>query len=178
MNGGRAWRISFLFVISLFFCIATPVCAASKNVAAATAILDTVAIAHAPVMDANEWHELDGDLLVANLDRSQTGFGFWGLRELLWPIADAAKLANRQKLVRALVEDEQFFASVQTALQTIARSQDRVLAYWQEYDALCEQAKSLYFSTLGSYSASFDEKLNNSSIALECAVAIDGVKRF
>ncbi|PKN03327.1 hypothetical protein CVU75_02790 [Candidatus Dependentiae bacterium HGW-Dependentiae-1] len=128
-NGGRARHNFFLCVVSLFLGISFSVCAASKNVALARAVLDTVSIAHAPVIDTNEWHELDGDLIVANLDRSQTGFGFWGLRELLWPVADRDQIENRQKLIRALVEDEQFFIAVQNALQTIARSQDRVLVY-------------------------------------------------
>ncbi len=170
-------RIFFMLLLALPF-ESSFFFAVSKNVVAATDLLDTVVIPHAPVIDTNEWQELECDLLVANFDRSQTGFGFWGLRELLWPIADAQQLANRQKLIRALVEDEQFFGRVQDLLKALAQDQERVLAYWQEHEALFERAKNLYYSILGSYSAKLDEKLNNSRVALECATVIDGMKKF
>lgn len=177
LNGGCVRRIFFLLLLALPF-ESSFFFAASKNVVAATELLDTVVIPHAPVIDTNEWQELECDLLVANFDRSQTGFGFWGLRELLWPIADIQRLANRQTVIRALVEDEQFFAQVQGLLKAIAQDQERVLAYWQEHEDLFKRAKSLYYSMLGSYSAKLDEKLNNSRVALECATVIDGVKKF
>ncbi len=177
LHAVRARRIFFLLLLGLSF-ESSFFLAASKNVAAATELLDTVAIPHASVIDMNEWQELECDLLVASCDRSQTGFGFWGLRELLWPITDAQQIAKRQAVIRALVEDEQFFTQAQDLLKAITQDQERLLAYWQEHEALFERAKSLYYSILGSYSAKLNEKLNNSRVALECATVIDGIKKF
>jgi hypothetical protein len=159
-------------------------CASAYSVGAAAAsvavnaILDTVPIAHASVIEPNEWHELDGDALAKKLDRSITGFGCWGLRQLLWPVADSAVLEYRQQLIKKLVADQEFFDHYQSLLQDLARTETNILSYWQEHNELHEQVKSLYFSLLGSYSARFDAQLNNSRTALECACVLDIINRF
>lgn len=124
---------------------------------------------YTPILREAEWKELECDLMVQKLDRTQTVFGFWGLRALSHPISHAQELARRQMLIKKLVTDQGFRKTIETILDDIKATENEVIAYWNINDLLNAQSRSLYYSLFGSWSQSLDGHLNRNRIALEGA---------
>lgn len=116
-----------------------------------------------------EWKELECDLLVKKLDRTQTLFGFWGLRELSYPICHARELNRRQTIIKKLTTDYYCKKRVAQILDDIKTTDMHVVAYWNINDELNTRAQSLYYSLLGSWLAPVNRYLNRSRVALEGA---------
>lgn len=116
-----------------------------------------------------EWKELECDLLMQKLDRTKTMFGFWGLRELSYPIAHAREINRRQRIIKKLVTDSYFRKKIEQILGDIKDTDHEVTAYWNVNDKLHANSKTLYYSILGSISQSLKDNLNRSRVALEGA---------
>ena len=93
-----------------------------------------------------EWRELLLDRLLEVLDRTQTGFGPWGLKQLLYPIADHDELMRRQNIIKLLIENEDLYNQIQHLLYRIHKTEDALLVYWYPHDTLRRDAENLYFT--------------------------------
>lgn len=124
---------------------------------------------HARILRELEWKELECDLMVGKLDRTKTIFGFWGLRELSYPISHAQELGRRQKIIKKLVTDSYLKKQIEEVLVRIKNSENDAIAYWNVNDQLNAQSQFLYYSLLGSWSKPVDGYLNRSRVALEGA---------
>ena len=125
-------------------------------------------ITYESIITKNEWTELECDYALELLDRTQTAFGPWGLRRLLWPVDDRCEIQRRQDIVRMLVEDEALFGELSHVLQNIKEAERELLSYWDPIDGLNVLAKELYYSLpFKKISGSLQDTLNNSRVALE-----------
>jgi hypothetical protein len=124
---------------------------------------------HASIVSDAEWKELECDLMVQKLDRTKTVFGFWGLRELSYPIFHERELNRRQAIVKKIVNDAYFRMQIERILEDIKATENEVIAYWNVNDLLHNNSETLYYSILGSYSKPIDDNLNRSRMALEGA---------
>ncbi len=119
------------------------------------------------IITNNEWKELHLDQLLGVLDRTQTGFGGWGLKKLLHPIADQDELQRRQEIIKLLINDDQLFNKLTRLLQEIHKIEEGLLAYWYVHDNLSRKANRFYYTI-----PNLKDFLNGNSIALEGGVAI------
>ncbi len=135
-----------------------------------SAILNLTPYAHQfpTIITNNEWKELHLDRLLSVLDRTQTGFGSWGLKKLLHPIADQDELQRRQEIIKLLIEDDQLFNKLTRLLQEIHSIEEELLAYWYVHDNVSRNANGLYYSI-----PKLKDFLNDHRITLEGAVAIE-----
>lgn len=120
-----------------------------------------------------EWRDFDFPALLKNLDRTQTTFGAWGLRTLIVPVADMQQIQARQQLIQELVVNSAWRNSLSPIMAEINALERDVLAYWDEYDDLNDNAQELYYATAGSFTKRIDEYLNNNKLALENAAMVD-----
>lgn len=115
-----------------------------------------------------EWRELLLDRLLEVLDRTQTGFGPWGLKQLLHPIADHDELMRRQNIIKLLIENEDLYNQIQHLLYRIHKTEDALLVYWYPHDTLRRDAKNLYFTI-----PKIKNVLNDSRFSLESGVVAE-----
>ena len=135
-----------------------------------SAILNLTPYAHQfpTIITNNEWKELHLDQLLTVLDRTQTGFGSWGLKKLLHPIADQDELQRRQEIITLLIEDDQLFNKLARLLRGIHKTEEALLAYWHIHDNVSRNAEGLYYTI-----PKLKEFLNDHSITLEGGVVIE-----
>lgn len=124
---------------------------------------------HAHIVREAEWKELECDQMVQKLDRTKTAFGFWGIRELSYPIAHARELSRRQMIIKKLVSDSYFRKKIEQILEDIKVTDNEVVSYWNVNDQLNNASTALYYSLFGDWSKSVDGYLNRSRFSLEGA---------
>ena len=134
-----------------------------------TEILDSKGslVPHQTIMTENEWQECECDYALELLDRTQTKFGPWGLKHLLWPVKDRDEIQRRQDIVRTLVEHEELFEQLHESLCAIHEVEHELLAYWDELDGLSRSARRLYYNLP---IKKLNKKLNTSKLALEYSI--------
>lgn len=134
----------------------------------AVSVLNTIPYSYAvtPIIDKNEWKELQLDRLVTVLDRTQTAFGKWGLTHLLHPVSDQKEIEQRQKIIVFLVENPKILHHFQKQLNEIKKYEDSLLAYWDPQDQLNADCEQFYYALPG-----LRKRLNKSPLALNLGVA-------
>ena len=166
--------LSFLIIASGFTCSLRASNGNSipsgKKQAFVSAILNTKPYSEeqTSIITKVEWRELLLDRLLEVLDRTQTGFGPWGLRQLLHPIADHDELMRRQHIIKLLVEHEDLYNQIQHLLYRIHKTEDALLVYWYPHDTLRRDAKNLYFTI-----PKIKNVLNDSRLSLEHGVVAE-----
>ncbi len=129
------------------------------------------------IMNNNEWQELDIDSLLCKLDRTITGFGFWGLTFLTHPIHHASELEKTQTKIKKLHEDTDLHAKIEKILLAIKTAEDDLISYWDENEELQKTTQGLFYSIFPPYTKSVDDYLNRSYLALEGATGVEAVHR-
>lgn len=158
-----------LLIISFFQSIAADELLAQR----AGHVLNSVAYRMpAPIIGEREWKELQLDRLVTILDRTKTSFGRWGLVKLLHPIANTYHLEQRKKIIIFLLDNPDKMNLFQEKLEHVKRSEQSLLAYWDQNDSLDRSCEQFYFSSLGL------SELNKSSIALNIGTAMEMFDSF
>lgn len=134
----------------------------------AVIILDTVKYpeTYPSIITDNEWKELQLDRLLPILDRTKTSFGRWGLRHLLYPIADAHEITERQKIVSFLIEHEDVLLDLQQQLSVVHEHEKSLFSYWDKDDKVNASCDQFYYTIPG-----IKKYLNSSSVALNAGVA-------
>ncbi len=158
---------TFIIIFTLQFLVAQPVQVKPEVAASIAKALQQVPnrFKSSSIIQDNEWRELQLDRLLSILDRTRTGFGSWGLRQFLIPIADIDEINHRQAIVQNLSQDDSVYQQLGTYLQKIASNQQALMSYWNGQDILNKQAQSFYFAI-----PKVKDRLNNSRLALEGAM--------
>lgn len=122
------------------------------------------------IMLENEWKELLCDAMLEKLDHTITGFGTWGLRQSLQPIATKDALVAQQQRVRALVENNELYTKIKEFLTTLKETEDALVAYYNDANILHRDAKGCY------YAESLFPSFNKSKLALDLSFTADVAK--
>ena len=117
-----------------------------------------------------EWAELEYELIIKKLDRTQTAAGFWGLKELAVPIADIAQLDFRQNIIKKIINQKEFADQLNNYLQTIKSLEDDTYTYWDTNDLLRGQVRALRYSIFDPYTKEIDDTLNRNKVTLELSI--------
>ncbi len=117
------------------------------------------------VLDAHSARELQLSWLVEKLDRTQTYIGSSCLGNTLNPTNEISEIERRQSLIKTLMDNPHLFNNMTLALQSVAKSEEAVLTYWNEKDPVTYNIAGCYFSSFAS--------LNKSKLALEGATLFD-----
>ena len=138
-----------------------------KYITFATRVLNTAlyAMEQQSVIGEKEWHELQLDHLIEQLDRAQTSFGRWGLTQLLHPIANKQELLQRQNVIEFLINNEDVLVSLQSALHAIHKAEKAMLSYWNTHDQLQADCAQFYYSF-----PFFKKQFNSSALALDYGI--------
>ncbi len=128
-----------------------------------------------PIIGRNELDELQIVSLIRAIDTTKTTFGSNALKQSICPVSNMESIAKRQNQVRALLEDEKLFQSVERQLERVKRAQDSVLKYWD--DAQYENSANLFFQSRSLYftwlSKLFGDRINQTKLSLEISHAIE-----
>lgn len=123
------------------------------------------------IVGQNEQNELQINALVQAINKTETSFGSVALHQSMHPVANLEIIQERQRLVRALVEDENLFKQVEKELRVIKDSEHALLAYWDDaqYEnpsKLFSRAQGLYYSKLATL---FGQRVNDKRLPLKAA---------
>jgi hypothetical protein len=126
-------------------------------------------------LGATELKELEIPIVHYQLDYAMTSFGRWQLKQFLFPTADVTTIMHRQEVVKALLNDPEFFACAQKALPYVAESEDALIAYWNENDSLSHKAADLYYTF--PWIENVNGYLNDSKTALDWGMLLKTIRR-
>lgn len=121
------------------------------------------------VIGDNEWEELEVESFLATVDRTQTLFGSWGLKEVTCPIKNQIDITLLQDCIEYLRNNPDSYEQLRAALDTIAQYESDLVNYYVPYCELHMDAQRLYYSFFG-------KTLNNSKYALEVGSLVDVAK--
>jgi len=124
----------------------------------------------ATIMEENEWKELLCDQMLAQINRTQTGFGLWGLRNGLRPIANKTEIEVVQKRLQTIIGKDELYKNLHDSLAVIKENEDAFLTYYNDVNALHNDAKKSYYSLL------FPSYLNKNKLALDLSFGADLAK--
>ena len=119
------------------------------------------------IMDKAAYNELAMQSLAAKLDKTETQVGSVIFKNSFNPTTDIAAITQRQILAKALLNDSKLYSGVQDKLQRIKKSEQALLAYWDQSNMLFAQTDAFYYDWLKSI---FGEKINTNRWALETAM--------
>lgn len=153
-------RYIFILCLSIF--------AAHAETDTYTTILNSVqpAVTIPNIIDTTTYHDLNIADLTKKIDRTITGFGPWGMQQLLQPVADKDEIVRRQQALIFLLEHPTVHDECIQLLRTLKDTQASFAAYWDEHNEDHRAAQSLYFG-------SFLNRLNNNMLALDAAQLFD-----
>lgn len=118
-----------------------------------------------PIITSVEWKELKLDALINRFNRTQTSYGYWGLRRLLVPIGDKQELIKRQTFMHTLITDDLLFNKLSSLLGACAVTDAALLSFFDEHDPVNGSVEQLYYQL--PIFKGLNRALNNSSVALE-----------
>jgi len=124
------------------------------------------------IIGDNEWEELEIDNILENWKKYQkTKFDAWGIKKLLKHAP-----AGSKEFIKLLVENDDAFDKLNEIIDCLIGCQDALFAYWDTSNILHYDAKSLYYSIFQKILPKVNNKLNSSSLALECSQALGILK--
>lgn len=138
-----------------------------------------------PLINGNEYAELQLEEANQELDCAQTSFGTWGRKQRLIPLTNQRIIEQRILATKNVVIHESLYTNIERLLEGIWKVERDVLAYY-EPDTIIQNIQRLYYDVpfaedgrllpkIGVFSG-IKNFLNHNTVTLEGALAIDTIK--